>query len=56
VLPLPMLGVTEDGSFYGLNGRYEWANYPYEAVASAFAYFGVMALTRLLDPNIGVEM
>lgn len=56
VVPVPMLGITEDGSFYGLSGRYEWANYPYEAVASACIYYGTMALTRLFDPNIGIEM
>jgi len=56
VLPVPMLGITEDGGFYGLSGRHEWANYPYEAVAAAFVYFGAMALTRLFDPKIGIEM
>jgi hypothetical protein len=56
VVPVPMLGITEDGLFYGLNGRYEWANYPFEAVASAFVYYGTMALIRLFDPNIGIEM
>jgi hypothetical protein len=56
VVPVPMLGVTEDGALYGLRGRYEWANYPYEAVASAFIYYAAMALTRLFDPDIGVDM
>jgi len=56
VLPVPMLGVTEDGAFYGLSGRYEWANHPNEAVAVAFLYYGAMALTRLFDPKIGIEM
>jgi hypothetical protein len=56
LLPVPMLGITEDGSAYGLNGRYEWANHPNEAVAAAFVYYGAMALMRLIDPRIGVEM
>ena len=55
-LPLPHLGVTEDGAFYGLRGMYEWANRPYEATAAGFAYYAVMALTRLLDPRIGVDL
>ncbi len=55
-LPVPMLGITEDGAFYGLRGRYEWANYPHEAVAAGFAYFAVMALVRLADPKIGIDL
>lgn len=55
-LPVPMLGVTEQGDFYGLRGRYEWANYPHEAVAAGFAYFVALALTRFIDPPIGVDM
>jgi hypothetical protein len=55
-LPVPMLGVTEEGEFYGLRGRYEWANYPHEAVAAGFVYFAALALTRVVDPRIGVDM
>jgi len=55
-LPVPRLGVTEDGAFYGLRGMYEWANHPHEAVAAGFAYFAVMALVRLADPRIGVDL
>jgi len=55
-LPLPMLGVTQDGAFYGLRGQYEWANHPQEAVAAGFAYYAIMALVRFLDPRIGVDM
>jgi hypothetical protein len=55
-LPVPMLGITEDGAFYGLRGQYEWANHPYEAAAAGFAYYSVMALVRFLDPRIGVDL
>lgn len=55
-VPLPTLGVTEDGAFYGLRGMYEWANHPNEAMAAGFAYYAMMALTRLLDPRIGIDL
>ena len=55
-VPVPMLGVTEDGGFYGLRGRYEWANYPHEALAAGFVYFAAMALIRFLDLRMGAEL
>ena len=55
-VPVPMLGVTEEGSFYGLRGRYEWANYPHEALAAGFVYFAAMALIRFLGLRMGVEL
>ena len=55
-VPLPPLGVTEDGAFYGLRGLYEWANHPYEATAAGFAYYAGMAFARLLDLRIGVDL
>lgn len=47
-VPIPMLGITEDGEAYGLRGQYEWANFPYEAIAAGFLYFSALAITRLL--------
>lgn len=47
-VPLPMLGITQDGEVYGLRGQYEWANYPYKAIAAGFFYFLALAVTRLL--------
>ncbi len=38
-VPIPMLGITEDGEVYGLRGQYEWANFPYKAIAAGFFYF-----------------
>lgn len=55
-LPVPPLGVTEDGAFYGLRGLYEWANRPYEAMAAGFVYYAVMSVVRLLDPHFGVDL
>jgi hypothetical protein len=55
-VPVPMLGVTADGDLYGLHGRYEWANHPYEVTAAGFLYFTAMALVRLFDPRIGAEL
>lgn len=55
-VPVPILGVTADGNLYGLHGRYEWANHPYEAAAAGFLYFSLMALIRFIDPRIGAEL
>jgi hypothetical protein len=55
-VPLPPLGVTEDGAYYGLRGLYEWANRPYEAMAAGFAYYALLSAVRLLDPPFGVDL
>jgi len=55
-VPVPMLGVTADGDLYGLHGRYEWANHPYEATAAGFLYFASMALIRFFNPRIGADL
>jgi hypothetical protein len=55
-VPVPMLGVTADGDLYGLHGRYEWANHPYEATAAGFLYFASMALIRFINPRIGADL
>lgn len=47
-VPVPMLGITEDGEAYGLRGQYEWANFPYKPIATGFIYYGALAITRLL--------
>jgi len=47
-VPLPMLGITEDGEVYGLRGQYEWANFPYKAIAAGFLYFLALAISRVL--------
>jgi len=44
--PVPMFGITEDGEVYGLRGQYEWANFPYKAIAAGFIYFFALAVTR----------
>jgi len=55
-VPIPMLGITEDGAVYGLRGQYEWANYPYKAIAAGFLYFSALALTRLLLRGTGLDL
>ncbi|MEJ2173880.1 MAG: hypothetical protein P8Y76_02930 [bacterium] len=55
-VPIPMLGITEDGEVYGLRGQYEWANYPYKAIAAGFLYFSALALTRLLLRVTGLDL
>ena len=54
--PVPMLGITEDGEAYGLRGQYEWANYPFKAIAAGFLYFFALALTRLLVKGGAMEL
>ncbi len=54
--PVPMLGITEDGEAYGLRGQYEWANYPFKAIAAGFLYFLALALTRLLIKGGSMEL
>ncbi|MDX1376638.1 MAG: hypothetical protein R3357_13810 [Burkholderiales bacterium] len=55
-VPVPMLGITEDGAVYGLRGQYEWANFPYEAIAAGFFYFFALALTRLLLRRTAMDL
>jgi len=52
LLPIPKLGITEDGAVYGLRGRDEWSNSPYEAIAAGFLYFSLLALTRLFGDRL----
>lgn len=54
--PVPMLGVTEDGEAYGLRGQYEWANYPFKAMAAGFLYFFALALTRVFIKGGSMEL
>jgi len=55
-LPVPMLGITEDGEVYGLRGQYEWANFPYKAIAAGFLYFSALAATRLLVRRTALDL
>jgi len=55
-VPVPMLGITEDGEVYGLRGQYEWANYPYKAIAAGFLYFSALAVTRLVHRRTGLDL
>ena len=56
LLPVPMLGITEDGALYGLTGRDEWSNFPYEAVAAGFLYFCALALTRPFGSGLSLGL
>jgi hypothetical protein len=55
-VPIPMLGITEDGAVYGLRGQYEWANFPYEAIAAGFLYFSALAITRVLLRRTAMDL
>jgi len=52
LLPVPKLGIIEDGAVYGLRGRDEWSNNPYEAIAAGFLYFSALTLTRLFGNRL----
>jgi hypothetical protein len=47
-LPLPRLGLTHHGHYYGVPGSGEWVSQPHTAIAAAVLYFGLLALTKLL--------
>lgn len=55
-VPVPMLGITEDGEAYGLRGQYEWANFPYKPIAAGFIYFCALAITRLLLGRTALDL
>ncbi len=55
-VPIPMLGITQDGEVYGLRGQYEWANFPYKAIAAGFLYFAALALTRLFSKGASLDL
>jgi len=55
-VPIPMFGITEDGAVYGLRGQYEWANFPYEAIAAGFLYFSALAVTRVLLRRTAMDL
>jgi hypothetical protein len=55
-VPVPMLGITEDGAVYGLRGQYEWANFPYKPIAAGFMYFCALAITRLLLRRTALDL
>lgn len=48
-LPVPELGVTQHGHFYGIPGEGEWVRHPYTVIAAGFLYFGALALAKLLE-------
>jgi len=55
-VPIPVFGITEDGEVYGLRGQYEWANFPYKAIAAGFFYFGALALTRVFGKGAALDL
>lgn len=55
-VPVPTLGITEDGAVYGLRGQYEWANFPYEAIAAGSLYFSALAITPLLLRRTAMDL
>jgi len=55
-VPVPLLGITQDGEFYGLRGQYEWANFPYKAIAAGFLYFSALTITRVLLRRTALDL
>ena len=48
LLPVPKLGVTHHGHYYGVPGEGEWVSHPYTVMAAGLLYFGALALSKLL--------
>lgn len=52
-IPLPKIGITEHGAAYGLSGNSgEWVSHPQIAIAAGFLYFGLLAVTKLVERPI----
>jgi hypothetical protein len=49
LLPMPELGITRHGTAYGIPGEGHWVSHPHTVIAAGFLYFGLLALTRLVE-------
>lgn len=47
LLPVPKLGITHHGHFYGIPGSGEWVSHPHMVISAGFIYFTLLALTKL---------
>ena len=48
-MPVPELGITRHGSAYGIPGSGEWVSNPHTVIAAGFLYFGMLAITELVE-------
>ena len=49
-IPFPELGITRYGSAYGILGDSgAWVRHPHTVIAAGFLYFGLLAVTKLLE-------
>lgn len=50
LIPFPELGITRYGSAYGISGDSgAWVRHPHTVIAAGFLYFGLLAVTKLLE-------
>ncbi len=54
IVPLPELGVTKHGSAYGIPGSGEWVSHPHTVIAAGFAYFSLLAISKLRGWDLSV--
>lgn len=47
LLPLPRLGLTHHGHYYGVPGSGEWVSHPHIVIAALVGYFGLLAMAKL---------
>ena len=47
-LPLPKLGLTHHGHYYGVPGGGEWVDHPHVVISALVGYFGLLACAKLL--------
>lgn len=45
-LPIPRLGLTHHGHYYGMPGGGEWVSHPHVVIAALVGYFGLLALAK----------
>jgi len=47
-LPVPELGITRSGAYYGIPGSGEWVSNPHIPIAAGLVYFSALALAKIL--------
>jgi len=45
-LPMPKLGLTHHGHYYGMPGSGEWVSHPYTVIGALVGYFSLLACTK----------
>lgn len=52
LLPVPELGLTHHGHYYGMPGSGEWVSNPHIVIAAAVWYFSLLAFAKLNALNV----